>query len=924
MRVALKWLVLLTGLALAVCVLATSNRIAFNFQTPRIPQLLAKHFARSGSGRSQVRGSSDLLIDPVLVYSTFLDGPNGGKAIDAVTKLVVDATGNIYVAGNTSSLKFPTTSGVVLPSIDINAGSRTFVAKIDSTGKTLLFSTYVPGINSMGGMALDSSGNIYVAGFTTGLTIPSGTTPFQGATRSIGIVKLNSTATAVLNATYLGGSGNDGVSGIAVDSAGSLYVTGYTLSNDFPTTSNALQTSLGSMGNDAFFTKLNSSLSAATYSTYLGGNSEAGGSTLGSLAVDSSMNAYVVGNATPGFPTTSGAAKATCSSACAYLAKLNPSASGSASLVYSTFLGDGSAAYVVKVDSNKNAYIGGVTNSHISSLDSCTAPGSGFVAEIDAAGTLPFSTCLGTVSANFDLGVTGLALDTSGILYVAGTGADGLTLTHPIQTNFTANSVVNSYVAAIDPGTNSLLFSSLIGGAQPMEKDPVTSVGVDSTGNIYVAGGAWADTTSATLPPQLPVFNALQPIPGKGIFCTNCTTSDAFIWKIAPTDAPAAALNPAQLSFPAQAIGTPSSMQTVTVVDLGSAALAVSNATATGDFSVQNNCSTVTPAGGTCTIDVTFTPTSTGAKNGTLTITDNSAGSPHTVQLIAVGGQGSAQFSPASLSFGNQVVGTTSAVQQVNLTNAGALPLSVSHIQAASPYSETNDCGTSVGAGGSCTISVTFAPTAAGSATGALMFTDSASDSPQSVPLSGEGTAPGLGLGVASGSSNSAQVKAGSSATYVLSIGGGGTSGTASLTCAGAPAKAVCSVPATVAVSGSSATNFNVSISTTAPSQLIVYPFSLGPLQWLWALALFGVVFVFRLNRQLSVRRLVWAAPLLALTLCSCGGGGVGSGSTGTGTGTGTTPIPPTGGTTAGTYTVTVTAKLGSATQTQMLTLVVQ
>src|SRR5580704_733890 len=176
MRVALKWLVLLAGLALAVCVLATSNRIAFNFQTPRIPQLLAKHFARSGSGRSRVRGSSDLLIDPVLVYSTFLDGPNGGKAIDAVTKLVVDATGNIYVAGNTSSLKFPTTSGVVLPSIDINGGSRTFVAKIDSTGKTLLFSTYVPGINSMGGMALDSSGNIYVAGFTTGLTIPSGTT----------------------------------------------------------------------------------------------------------------------------------------------------------------------------------------------------------------------------------------------------------------------------------------------------------------------------------------------------------------------------------------------------------------------------------------------------------------------------------------------------------------------------------------------------------------------------------------------------------------------------------------------------------------------------------------------------------------------------------------------------------------------------
>lgn len=919
MRVALKWLVLLTGLALAVCVLATSNRIAASLRTPRIPDFLAKHFAQSGSERFQARGNPNLLIDPVLVYSTFLGGPNGGMAADQVTTLVVDATGNIYVAGNTDSTKFPTTAGVVSTS----GRGGTFVAKIDSTGKTLLFSTYVPGILRMGGMALDSSGNIYVAGLTTGLTIPSGTTPFQGAQRNIGIIKLNSTATAVLNATYLGGSGNDGVSGVAVDSDGNLYVGGYTLSNDFPTTSNALQISLGTSGNDAFFTKLNSSLSTAIYSTYLGGNSEAGGSSLGSIAVDSSMNAYVVGSATPGFPTTSGAAKASCSSACAYLAKLNPSASGSNSLVYSTFLGEGSAASVVRVDSNKNAFIGGVTNSHISSLDSCTNPGSGFVAEIDAAGNLPFSTCLGKKSAQFDSGVIGLSLDASGILYVVGTGADGLALTHPIQTNSSTSPAVNSYVAAINPSTNAILFSSLLGGAQPLEEDWVTSVGVDSSGNIYAAGGAWGDSLSASVPPPLPVFNALQPVPGAGIFCTNCVTSDPFIWKIAPTDAPAAALSPAQLVFPAQAIGTSSSPQSVTIVDLGSAALNISNAAVTGDFSIQNNCSTVAPAGGTCTIDVTFTPMTAGAQTGKLTITDNSAGSPHTVQLLAVGGQGSAQLSPTSLSFANQVVGTASEAQQVKLTNSGALPLNVSHIQAANPFSETNNCGTSVGAGGSCTISVTFAPSAAGSATGVLMLVDSASDSPQSVPLSGEGTAPGLGLGVASGSSNSAQVKAGSSATYVLSIGGGGTSGTASLACTGAPAKTVCSVPATVAVSGSSATNFNVSISTTASSQLLVDPLSLRPLQWLWAVTLFGLLLVFRifgLQRSLRVRRLVWAVPVLALVLGSCGGGG-GSGSTGTGTGT--TP-PPTGGTAAGSYSITVTAKLGTSTQTQTLTLVVQ
>ena len=434
-----------------------------------------------------------------------------------------------------------------------------------------------------------------------------------------------------------------------------------------------------------------------------------------------------------------------------------------------------------------------------------------------------------------------------------------------------------------------------------------------------MGGGSWTDETSATLPPQLPVFNALQPVPGKGIFCTNCTTSDAFIWKIAPMDAPAAALNPAQLTFPAQAIGTSSSAQTVTIVNLGSAALNVSNATASGDFSVQNDCSTITPAGGTCTIDVTFTPTTAGTQSGVLTITDNSAGSPHTVQLTAVGGQGSAQISPASLSFANQVVGTVSATQTVTLTNSGALPLDVSHIQTANPFAETNNCGTSVGAGGSCAISVTFAPTATGSASGVLTFTDSASDSPQSIALSGAGIAAGLGLGVASGSSNSAQVKAGASATFVLSIGGGGTSGTASLTCTGAPAKTTCSVPATVSVSASSPTNFNVSVSTTAPSQTLVYPLLVAPSRWLWAISLFGLVIVLRLRRQLPVRRLAWAATLLAVVLCACGGGG---GSTSTGTGSGTTP--PSAGTAAGSYIISVTARLGSNTQTQVLTLVVQ
>jgi Abnormal spindle-like microcephaly-assoc'd, ASPM-SPD-2-Hydin len=107
--------------------------------------------------------------------------------------------------------------------------------------------------------------------------------------------------------------------------------------------------------------------------------------------------------------------------------------------------------------------------------------------------------------------------------------------------------------------------------------------------------------------------------------------------KVLPTDAPAAALSRALLSFPAQEVGSASPPQPLTIVDLGSAALTVSNGTASGDFSSQNNCGTVSPAGGTCAIQVTFTPTATGTRNGTLTITDNSAGSSRTVELTGQG-----------------------------------------------------------------------------------------------------------------------------------------------------------------------------------------------------------------------------------------------------------------------------------------------
>jgi Abnormal spindle-like microcephaly-assoc'd, ASPM-SPD-2-Hydin/Beta-propeller repeat len=925
MRVASKWLVSLNGLALAFSILSSSDSVAPDLQAPRAPRFAALPSAYPESAATHMPADLNRFFDPVLVYSTFLGGPNAagpGGAAQGATVLFVDGSGNTYVAGTTNSASFPTTPGVVQSS-NPQGYSSGFVSKIDPTCQTLLFSTYIPAIYSLTALAVDSSGNIFVAGPAVSLPIPAGTTPFQSTTennQNIGILKLNSTATTVLNATYLDGSEPDGARSIAVDPTGNLYVAGYTYSNDFPITQNALQTTLGSSAQNGFLTKLNPSLSALVYSTYLGQNSLGSvGPGPHSLAVDSSGNAYVTGSASSGFPTTSGAVQASCPASpsatfCAFLAKVN--AAGSA-LLYSTYLapsGGGSQGSAVAVDSLKNVYVGGNTPSgfpEVNSVQSCATSsnyaGGGFLSEIDASGALKFSTCLG---AALLYGIVDVAVDGSGNLYAVGNSDSTLPLQNAIQSKPAGSpgpGQASGFVAAISANASSpvLLFSSFIGGAQPNEIDNVASVGVDSGGNIYAGGAAG---TGSQAPSPFPVFNALQPIPAVGQPCIMCSSTDAFLMKVAPTDAPAAALTPALLSFPAEQVGSPSAAEAVTVFDLGSSPLSVSNVTVSGDFSIQNGCSTVSPAGGTCAIQVTFTPTITGARTGSLIITDNSAGSPRTVELTGEGAVTAATVAPNSLSFANQLVGTASSAQTITVTNPGPLGLQIGHVQASGDFSETNDCGTSLSATAGCTINVTFTPTTTGSRTGTLTITDSAPDSPQTVPLSGTGGNPSLGLGVPSGSSSSAKVTAGSTATYSLSIGGGGMSGTASLTCTGAPSESTCSVPATESLNATTASKFNVSITTTAGTQAAIR--STPKSTWLWGFALFGCVFLPMAGSRRSLLPLLCVVPLVLMLLWSCGGGS-------------STP-PKNAGTPAGTYTLTVTATSGSTTQTQNLTLVVQ
>ncbi|MBI2829078.1 MAG: SBBP repeat-containing protein, partial [Acidobacteria bacterium] len=316
--------------------------------------------------------SKPLVIDPVLVYSTFL----GGSGNDFGFRIAVDSAGNAYVTGGTDSTNFPGPGGIAAPKLGSSAkgaGGDVFVTKLNPAGTALVYSTYLGGSGNDGGIgiAVDSAGNAYVTGTTNSADFPTTLGAFDvtfNGVQDVFVTKLNPAGSALVYSTYLGGSGFERPNGIAVDSAGNAYVMGRTTSTistnpllNFPTTAGAFQTIApgGDAFNpqDVFVTKLNPAGSALVYSTFLGGNRNDEGV---GMAVDSAGNAYVTGFTTStNFPTTAGAFAGTLGGPQdAFVTKLDAAGSD---LVYSTYLGGsgGSLGIGIAVDSAGNAYVTG-------------------------------------------------------------------------------------------------------------------------------------------------------------------------------------------------------------------------------------------------------------------------------------------------------------------------------------------------------------------------------------------------------------------------------------------------------------------------------------------------------------------------------------------------------------------------------------
>ncbi len=205
-----------------------------------------------------------------------------------------------------------------------------------------------------------------------------------------------------------------------------------------------------------------------------------------------------------------------------------------------------------------------------------------------------------------------------------------------------------------------------------------------------------------------------------------------------PYPATGVTASPSALSFGSVATGTTSSAQTVTVSNPTGSAASVSSISASGDFAQTNNCGSSIAASGSCTVSVTFAPTATGTRTGTLTV--NAGGVTNTVSLTGTGTAPGPVLNaaPASLSFAGTVVGSTAAAKTVTVTNSGTTSATVSSVAVTGDFSQTNNCAT-VAVGDSCTVTVKFEPTASGTRTGTLTVTSNANNSPTTAALSGNG-----------------------------------------------------------------------------------------------------------------------------------------------------------------------------------------
>lgn len=878
--------------------------------------------------------SLPLVIDPVLAYSTYL----GGSGIDVANGIAVAPDDTAFVAGGTLSSNYPVKNAFqgTAPGPE-----DAFVTKLSADGSTLVYSTYLGGggVDVANGIAVDNLADAYVTGQTTSPDFPvdgNAIFPNCGADTHCGstwndqnaivtngfVTKLNVTGTAPIYSTYIGLYQETDSQAIAVDANGIAYITGQIGANlpvttrtppafcpglfpivhgfepGYPggvgATNDGCAYTAGGSAATGFVMAISANGSGILYSTYLGGTTQDDG--LG-IAADDTGNAYVAGlSYSPDFPLLNGVDTVYGGLGDGFFTKINTTAVGAASLLYSTYLGGGALdqANAVAIDPSNYAYVAGVTasaNLPFATLNGYSGKSDAFIAKLNpgasGAGSLVYFRYLGGSLAD---SANGIAVDSGGNAYVTGSTSspDFPIVAGAFQTAYGGGNA-DAFVTKIDPSGVNLVYSSFLGGTNT---DVGNGIAIDAAGSAFVAG----ETCSL----DFPLAHPLQANSGG-----NC---DAFASKVEILSG--VELNPAGLVFPAQSLGTTSAAQTVSLtngdnpVTINGIAIVGTNA---DEFAETNTCPATLSPGGVCTITVTFTPTASGLAKAAMEITDSAPGSPQVVSLS--GSTSTLTLSTSNINFGNEQVGQSAEPQTIIATNQGNVPITISGITASGAFTETDDCTKApLQPTTNCSITVTFTPQVAGQSVGALEISDNAPGSPQEVLLYGTGIGLTADFTLAVQPS-SATISAGQTAQVTLAMTStGGFKDAVTLSCSGLPAQSTCEFAANPVSVGAS-TSVPLAITTVArttappagPSAPLAPPSRLLPILGVWLGVLMMLLLVSAAIPAIRARRRAVGVFALAVTMAlfsaACNGG---------------TQNGVPSGTPAGTYQVTVTGTSGA------------
>ncbi|QNI31991.1 choice-of-anchor D domain-containing protein [Alloacidobacterium dinghuense] len=705
-----------------------------------------------------------LVIDPVFTFSTYLDGSNA----DNVTAVATDADRNIYVTGYTSSTDFPTQAPVYSQEA---GGKDVFIAKLDPTGHTLIYSTYLGGSNDdFGGtIAVDSSGNAIVGGISSSTDFPhAGAVPsasYQSTYDAYFVASLKADGSGFNYVGKIGGSQGSATDGnygrLAIDGSGNAYLAGVTSAPNFQITTGTLSSTVPGYPITSMFVLKVDSSGNLVYSTIVPGNATPDPSDQminlflpTGISVDASGQAMLAGTAGLGLPTTSGVVAPNFPNA--YQNVVNPSSgfvlqlNATASAInYATYVPGTDSLGGMTVDKNGNVYVTGVTsestlpvtaNAYQQSIvpgPNCTC-NSGYIVKLNAQGSsvLAATYLSGAPSqGNGGTSFSSIVVDSNFNVFVGGgTGSSSFPLQNPFTSQQeTAPSALDMVLAEMSPDLSTLAFGSFLSATDGIfPGSTFSALAVDADNNLIVAGTTFANdfpTTSGAMQTQPPP----PPNPNTGY-------AHAFISKInMATAAPSFCPSAWSASFGQTPAGS-SATQTVTIVNCGNAPFDFSSITSSAStVKAAQSCGSIAP-GASCPVTLTFSPVDDSALSGTVTFADNAAISP---QVIQVYGQGVApDLEPASnpLDLGHFMVGTQGPSVALNLYNRGNASLTISNIAiSGSGFSiAQNNCTGSMSGG--CVVQLIFSPQTAGVLSGSLTIASNDPVHPQLVvALTGTG-----------------------------------------------------------------------------------------------------------------------------------------------------------------------------------------